>query len=129
MNKIEIVRNLAQIVEHGFGSSAQVPAASVATIRGKLEADTLNLTYTTVYTYDRTRPQDVALQRRQMQSEAAKSLDDYIASVRSVFRERTGESVKLSEVDRREYTSMISFNPMNTVATDNYVMIVSLEFG
>jgi hypothetical protein len=116
----ETVRVLGQLIDYGYGTSAAKVNSGVSTMRGKLAGDELTLTYTTVFTYDKSKQDYLNQQLRALKMEAAEATDGFFGNVKQQFREMTGRTLRTEEVRRNDDVQMTSYNSMNTKATAYY---------
>lgn len=127
MADFETTRILGQLLDYEVGKSGNVPSANVASIKGKLVADQLHTTFTTIFTYDRRNPAFLNSQLRALKEEANMVTNDYVARLKKQFKERSGRTLKLNEISCVDDMQMTSYNSMNTKATAYFRLFAKYE--
>jgi hypothetical protein len=134
MLDLKTIEALAQSLDYGFGKTADqtygnTPTAQTSTVRGKLAGDECTITYTTIFTYDKSNPSAMTFQMRYLKDEANNIITEYVKNVRKEFRAKTGTALKLKETSRVDDVEMTSYNPMNTKATAYFRYFVKYVVG
>lgn len=134
MLDLKTIEALAQCLDYGFGKSADqtysnTPTAQTSTVRGKLAGDECTITYTTIFTYDKSNPGAMTFQVRYLKDEANNIISEYVKNVRKEFRIKNSAALRLKEISRADNIEMTSYNPMNTKATAYFRYFVKYKVG
>lgn len=118
---------IGQFINSDFGKSGSISGANTSTIKVKFVGNSLIITYTTVFTHDKTRPEIMNIQIRSLQDEAAKAITQYISAMKNDCKQNLGRALRIKETDRRSDVEMASYNSMSTKATSYFRYFVTLE--
>jgi len=129
MADFETTRILGQLLDYGVGKSGNVMSANVASVKGKLAGDQMQVTFTTIITYDRTRRDHLEHQLRALRDESNAVVNDFVDQLKGRFKEEAGTSLKLSEASRSDNLQMTSYNSMTTKATAYFRLFVKYDLG
>ena len=129
MADFETTRVLGQVLGYSVGKSNNVPSANVASVQGKLAGDQLHVTFTTIFTYDRSNPAFLDHQLRALRDEANIVVNDYATQLKKQLKEAAGTALKLTETSRADNMQMTSYNSMSTKVTAYFRLFAKYDVG
>ena len=118
---------LGQIINDTWGKSSTPKTASTSLGCKLTSAETLTLTYTTIVTF--ASEQSLHDQRRKLDAESAEVCNKRAADIKKLFKDATGDVIKLTELTSDDSLEMTYFNQYSPMRRAYYRRRSIYEIG